>query len=131
MNPKRSRIKPKARPKHTAAEDAYLSGITALGCEACDIDEHPDTLAAVHHPRHDERGQNYGMGGRAPHKRGIPLCEGHHQGKVDTSKIAIHDDPLAFEARYGTEEELLARTHRRLLARLREESIIPPLQRAG
>jgi hypothetical protein len=33
----------------------------------------------------------------------IPLCEGHHQGFFDTSKIAIHKDPNLWRENYGAD----------------------------
>ena len=38
---------------------------------------------------------------RAPDSFGIPLCEGHHQGLMDTSKIALHREPERWEDEYG------------------------------
>jgi hypothetical protein len=103
----RAPMKVKKRKAHTKAESEHLSRKAELCCLACEMDGHPDTPAAIHHPRHDEHGLNYGTGGRAPHERGFPLCEGHHQGDFDTTKVAIHRNPIEFEAHYGTEESLV------------------------
>ena len=37
--------------------------------------------------------------------RGIPLCDGHHQGNFDKSKIAIHREPDAWRAKYGLDTD--------------------------
>jgi len=33
----------------------------------------------------------------------IPLCEGHHQGLWDKSKLAIHDSKKAWREKYGAD----------------------------
>ena len=118
-----STIKPWRPPKHTAAEDARLGAVAALGCIACEKDGYPGTPACVHHLRTRPDGQRYGTGLRAPHSRTIPLCEGHHQGMLDTTKLAFHKNPKAFEARYGSELQLLEETNARLETKHREERI--------
>jgi len=110
----RKPMKKKSKRPATKAEKEYMNRVTALGCVACEIDGNFDTPCGIHHPRHGEDGQNVGTGGRSEHTRGIGLCEGHHQGLLDTTKIAIHRDPEGFTARYGTEEELVALTHFKL-----------------
>jgi hypothetical protein len=40
----------------------------------------------------------------------LPICAGHHQAGTgpNPSLIAVHPDKARFEARYGTQRELLA-----------------------
>ncbi len=38
---------------------------------------------------------------RAPDSMAIPLCEGHHQGLRDTTKIALHQEPERWRQEYG------------------------------
>lgn len=45
---------------------------------------------------------------RAPDCMTIPLCEGHHQGDFDTSKIALHREPRAWKEAYGLDTEWLS-----------------------
>jgi hypothetical protein len=124
-------MKRKGKPRHTAAEDAHLNEVAELGCIACEMDGHPGTPAAIHHPRRDENGNGIGASVRAPHEEGIPLCEGHHQGEVDTTKIAIHKEPTRFIARYGTEKDLVAKVRERLRRKREQESIfVLPLNKA-
>jgi hypothetical protein len=44
------------------------------------------------------------------HKLVLPLCAGHHQDGTgqDKSMIAVHPYKARFEAKYGTQKELLA-----------------------
>ena len=46
-------------------------------------------------------------GNRSPDEETLPVCEGHHQGFRDTSKIAIHKDPAKWEAEYGRDKDWL------------------------
>ena len=106
--PRRAPLKPYHPKAHTVEEDAHLSAVVGLGCQACLHDGHPDTPTTVHHSRTRPDGQKYGAGLRASHFETMGLCEGHHQGQLDTSQLAFHRNPQAFEARYGTELEILA-----------------------
>jgi len=49
----------------------------------------------------------------------IPLCDGHHQGMFDTSKTAVHREPDAFKAKYGTDKEL-SENYRHALGHIRK-----------
>lgn len=78
------------------AERAHMGRVAALGCIAgvC------GATAMIHHCG------TY-MGGGRNHMRVLPLCWHHHQGPdgIDGKKISKRQ----WEARYGTEEELLDR----------------------
>lgn len=50
----------------------------------------------VHHVIHDRHST-----AKSPDTETIPLCEGHHQGLFDTSKIAIHQEPERWRRAYG------------------------------
>lgn len=87
----------------TVAEAAWMDRISAFGCIACHIDGHPGTPSAVHHILR--------AGRRMGHLFTIPLCDpGHHQGGQTDGKISRHPWKARFEARYGSEMELLERT---------------------
>lgn len=38
---------------------------------------------------------------KSPDKLAIPLCEGHHQGNFDKSKVAIHREPKRWRELFG------------------------------
>ncbi len=77
-----------------------MDAIVAYGCIACRIDGLGITPPAVHHIL---RG-----GQRIGHLFTLPLCDpGHHQGGQAKGVISRHPWKAQFEARYGTEAELL------------------------
>jgi hypothetical protein len=85
----------------TAAERAVMNAIAGLGCIACAKDGIVNPWISLHH-----------ISGRtAPnaHMLVLPLCAGHHQDGtgIDPSLIAVHPYKARFEARYGTQMELL------------------------
>ena len=82
-------------------ERDHLGRVAALGCLLC------GQPAQVHHLR---AGQ--GMGQRASHFLTVPLCSDHHTDGGEG--VAFHASPRQFEALYGTELDLLARTIERL-----------------
>ena len=67
-----------------------------IGCVACRMNGFPDSPAQLHHPR-----AKAGMGERGPHDEVISLCLEHHLGKN-----GIHNDPVTFHKRYGSDAEL-------------------------
>ena len=46
-------------------------------------------------------------GALTPDEEMLPLCEGHHQGLKDTSKIAIHKETDGWAASYGRDKDWL------------------------
>jgi hypothetical protein len=94
------RVKPgKVTP--TKAEREWMDWIVAYGCVACHMDGFGRRPAAVHHVL---RG-----GQRIGHLFTLPLCDpGHHQNGT-AGLVSRHPWKARFEAKYGTEEELLAR----------------------
>lgn len=83
------------------ADKEYLARVAALGCLIC---RRP---AMIHHIR---TGQ--GMSQRADHRHVIPLCGDHHQH--GGHGVAIHAGQKTWEAKYGTELELLEQVRREL-----------------
>ena len=82
----------------TKAESDHMEAVAALGCI---ISGQP---AEVHHIA--------GHGVRASHYETIPLSAHHHRnGPIGE---AVHSGRRSFEARYGTERELLAKTNKLL-----------------
>lgn len=94
------KAKPGKRPP-TVSERAWMDSIVEFGCVACWLDGQPSRPCAVHHLL---RG-----GQRIGHLHTIGLCDpGHHQGGQPLGLISRHPDKARFEAKYGTEAELLA-----------------------
>ena len=51
---------------------------------------------------------------REDDEKTIPLCDGHHQGEFDTSKIAIHREKARWAELYGEDYTYLPEINRRL-----------------
>jgi hypothetical protein len=91
----------KGRPP-TAEEARFMDAIASLGCIACRKDGIENPWGSIHH-----------IDGRTKpgaHFLVLFLCAGHHQAGTGENKtlIAVHPDKARFEARYGTQRELLA-----------------------
>ena len=100
--PKRAAMKSKQRLV-TATEKVYWSRLASLGCIACMRDGVYQPLVSIHH-----------VDGRTKegcHMLVLPLCAGHHQDGTGTNKslVAVHPYKARFEAKYGTQQELMAR----------------------
>lgn len=97
----KARLKSKEHPV-SDKDKALWSRLAALGCIACMKDGRFNDVVSIHH-----------CDGRTKpgcHERVLPLCAEHHQ-RDDTDllqRIAIHPDKGRFEARYGTQAELMA-----------------------
>ena len=92
-NPKKS--KPKKDPK-------YLDYVRSLPCIICQTFHEPqNSVTTAHHPIH----QRYSAGKKRADNEAIPLCEGHHQGLWDQSKIAVHKEPQLWKIKYGYDHQ--------------------------
>lgn len=91
----------KGRPP-TAEETRFMDAIAQLGCVACRKDGWENLGVSVHHID--------GRTKQGAHMLVLPLCAGHHQAGTGANPtlIAVHPDKARFEARYGTQRELLA-----------------------
>jgi len=91
----------KGRPP-TAEEARFMDAIAGLGCIACRKDGWENLDVSVHHI--DGRTKD------GAHFLVLPLCGGHHQAGTGANPtlIAAHPDKARFEARYGTQRDLLA-----------------------
>jgi hypothetical protein len=102
--PKRKPMKSRGmhgRPP-TVEEQRFMDAIAGLGCIACRKDGRINPWASIHH-----------IDGRTKpgaHFKVLDLCAGHHQDGTgeDKSLIAVHPHKARFEARYGTQYDLLA-----------------------
>ncbi|WP_244556336.1 Ref family recombination enhancement nuclease [Janthinobacterium sp. TND4EL3] len=97
---RKSGLKSKERAV-TAAEKLMWTRLAALGCVACMKDGNFNTHVSIHH-----------VDGRTKpgcHQLVLPLCAGHHQDGTgeDKTLIAVHPWKARFEARYGTQGELM------------------------
>lgn len=91
----------------TKAEREWLNKVASYGCIACKMDGYEDSQATIHHIRH-----GMGMGQRNNHFNVLPLCKLHHQD--GGYGVALHAGQEAFEAKYGTETELLEKLREEL-----------------
>lgn len=90
----------------------YLAAIHDLPCWICTSWGMPQTSPTqAHHPIHGRYGTR-----RTPDETAIPLCEGHHQGLRDTSKVALHKEPSKWKRLYGPDFDWIAPTQDRLRA---------------
>lgn len=109
----KTRIKPvsdKRRAYRQSAKGraglAHMARVRSLPCVICTVEglaQLSETQA--HHVicgRYSAR--------KAPDTHTIPLCEGHHQGLRDTSKVAIHQAPSRWQRLYGPDTDFLALT---------------------
>ena len=84
----------------TKAEQRHLSAVAELGCIACRRIGISDSPAEAHHIR-----SGVGMGQRSSHFEVIGLCPLHH--RTGGYGVAIHAGQKTWEAKFGTELELL------------------------
>lgn len=89
---------PKAKP-----DPGYLGEVRALPCVICEaFGERQTSQTTAHHPIMDRGGNR-----KRPDRTAIPLCDGHHQGTFDTSKVAIHREPARWRQLYGSDHEYI------------------------
>lgn len=82
--------KKKKDPKHLE----YIRSLPCCVCQA--FYEVQLSPTAAHHTIHDRFST-----GKTSDSLAIPLCEGHHQGLWDKSKLAIHEHPKKWREKYG------------------------------
>lgn len=98
------------KPDREAKDPAYLARVAALPCCICEAYGMQQlSRTAVHHCIHGRYGNR-----KVPDSMTVPLCEGHHQGLLDTTKIALHRDPDKWRAAYGADTDWIAPTQDRL-----------------
>lgn len=78
-------------------DKARLAAVAAMPCVIChEWGLQQLSPTQVHHCIHGRHGTR-----RAPDSMTVPLCEGHHQGLMDTSKVALHREPAEWQRLYG------------------------------
>lgn len=92
--------------KPTSAESAHIARVVAAGCIVCRNLGYGEAPAEAHHIG------NGTIGKRASNYSVIALCPNHH--RHGGHGVAVHAGRKAFEARYGTEQELLEQTRSEL-----------------
>lgn len=85
----------------TKAERAHQNRVSELGCIACRIDGIINTWVSIHHVD--------GRTKKGAHMKVLGLCDRHHQTGGEEAP-AIHPFKARFEAKYGTQAELLKMT---------------------
>jgi hypothetical protein len=76
--------------------------VRALGCIVC-LGQGVDSPAEIHHILSGSR--------RIGEDSVLGLCQIHHRGQIKTAEaVSRHPWRREFEARYGTEDELLTKT---------------------
>lgn len=90
-----------SKKSRTREESRHLDAVAALGCIACRTLGHLDSPAEIHHIRSGQ-----GLGQRASHAEALPLCPHHH--RQGGHGEAFHAGKRTWQARFGTERELLA-----------------------
>lgn len=95
---------PTARTKRNCGSDPKrLAEVAAMPCCICaKHDMRQLSHTQVHHCIMGRGGSR-----KSPDSMTIPLCEGHHQGLRDTSKIAIHQSAKSWRDRYGADTDWL------------------------
>lgn len=94
----------------TKPDPKYLEAVRGLPCCICEaFGFHQSTPTQAHHPICARYGNE-----RAPDHEAIPLCDGHHQGDFDTTKIAIHRDRALWVEWFGPDRDYIAATKDRL-----------------
>ena len=97
------------QPK-AAKDPAYLVSVRELPCCICEaFGEQQLSPGTAHHPIHGRY-----SGRKRPDREAICLCDGHHQGTFDTSKLAIHRAPGQWREKYGPDTDYIAVTQDRL-----------------
>lgn len=96
-----NRLRSRQRPVSPEEKALWDRMASVVGCIACLLDGNRNTYVSIHH-----------IEGRTKpdcHKKVLSLCAGHHQqgNGNDKTLIAVHPNKAAFEARYGSQYDLL------------------------
>ncbi len=101
---------PTPKPPKRARDPGRMQQIAAMKCIICDLYGLPQkSPTQVHHVIHERHGTR-----RSGDDLTIPLCEGHHLGMFDKSKVALHREPAEWQRLYGNDFDLIEATNERL-----------------
>ena len=81
----------------TYAEKCHMNACHKVPCVICTHYGMKQTSPTQAHHWIMGRGQQT----RTPNDEAIAICEGHHQGFIDTSKVAVHKEPKLWREMYG------------------------------
>lgn len=86
----------------TPAEQAFMDAVAKVGCLPCRKDRRENLHVSIHHID--------GRTKEGAHFKVLALCAQHHQqdDSDPLQRISVHGAKKPFEARYGTQRELLA-----------------------
>lgn len=108
--PNLTRQPPRAKEAREGRDPVHMARVAALPCCICSEWGLPQlSPTQVHHCIHGRYSTR-----RAPDSMTIPLCEGHHQGLLDTSKLAMHQMPSRWRREYGPDTDWISWTEERL-----------------
>lgn len=103
---------PDFKPAKAKPNPAYLAKVRALPCCICEaFGEVQASPTTAHHTICGRYGTR-----KTPDEMAIPLCDGHHQGDFDKTKLAIHRDRAEWVQRYGPDTDFIAITQDKLEA---------------
>lgn len=115
------KVSPKRRAYRASDEGqealAYMRDVRSLPCIICHTYGEPQNSATTAHHAIMGRGGNR----KSSDFDTMALCDGHHQGNFDTSKVAIHREPNAWRMRYGPDTDYIERT-REMVRAMRGET---------
>lgn len=87
------------KPEKAKRNPDHMARVASLPCVICHEWNLPQTTPTqVHHVIHGRYGNR-----RVPDEMTIPLCEGHHQGDFDKTKVALHREPAKWKRLYGND----------------------------
>lgn len=100
------------KSEKVSKDPGHLARVAALPCVICWEWGMPQlSPTQVHHTIHGRYQTT-----KTPDCKTIPLCEGHHQGDFDTSKIALHRQPALWREQYGDDVDWINWVEARLAA---------------
>lgn len=89
------------KKSHQKKDPKYLSWLHEQPCIICEMHAEPqNSPTQAHHVIHGRYSN-----AKTPDGCAIPLCDGHHQGMFDTTKIALHREPAKWKEAYGLDYE--------------------------
>ena len=108
------RVSRKRAAQHASSEGkadlAYMGRVRDGPCIICRLfGEQQLSPTQAHHPIHGRYSAR-----KAPARDCLGICEGHHQGNFDGSKIALHREPDEWKARYGLDTDYIEEQRRQL-----------------
>ena len=112
------RVRPvsaKKRKKQASPEaktDAwYREQVLAMPCMFCVMSGLRQCSKTTGHHAWHRRGSNR----KRPDQFMLPVCDGHHQGNFDNSKISLEREPAAWKALYGDDIDHVPTIQMRIL----------------